>query len=326
MTDQPFRGKRVIVTGGAGFIGSQLVDALLIEGAERVGVIDNLFLGKEENLVSAERDYGDRAFKFYHDDASQFDVVQKIIADEKPDMVFNLATKALLHSFEHPEDAFRVNTDIALVLGKLLRDEAFGRLVHFSTSEVYGSAQTVPMDEDHPLMAETTYAAGKAAADLLLSSYHKMFGLNIVTVRPFNNYGPRQNEGHLAAVIPLTVDRIFKGEAPVIQGDGLQTRDFIFVDDTIKAVLKLVATDDHAGEVFNLGSGHEATIKEIVETLCHLMGYEGEIVYDPGRKADVLRHCAGIDKARDAIGDLAHTSLTQGLRKTVDWYREKESQ
>lgn len=315
-----FSGNRVLVTGGAGFIGSHLVDALLGEGAARVAVVDNFFLGKEENLVDARRSHGEK-LRVYREDAGDLAAMTAILASEKPTIVFNLATKALLYSFFNPVGACRTNIDVALVLGELLRLGAYERLVHVSSSEVYGTAQTVPMTEDHPLLAETSYAAGKAAADLLLGSYVRMFGLEILTIRPFNNYGPRQNDGSLAAVVPLTIRRIAGGERPVIEGDGLQTRDFIYVGDTVEAILRLASRHGTRGEVLNVGSGHETAIGEIVRTICDIMNYRGQIDHVEARVADVRRHRAGIERANALIGEVAPTPLAEGLRRTIDWYR-----
>jgi UDP-glucose 4-epimerase len=312
-------GRRVVVMGGAGFIGSHLTDALLAAGCARVAVVDNFFLGKLENLEHAHQE-GDR-FHLYREDAAERTAMEAVIAAERPDIVFNLATKALLYSFFNPAGACKVNLDIALVLGDLLRRRAYGRLVHVSTSEVYGTAVTVPMDEDHPLLAETSYAAGKAAADLLLSSYVNMFNIDVTVVRPFNNYGPRQNDGALAAVVPLTIKRILSGQPPVIQGDGLQTRDFIYVTDTVRGLLQVAKSDGTRGQIYNLASGRETSIKSIVEGVCQILGYKGAIETQPARTADVRRHLAGNEKIRKVIGDLALTPLEDGLVKTVQWYR-----
>lgn len=316
--------RRPLVTGGAGFIGGHLVDALLAGGADRVVVVDNFFLGKEENLADARAAGGDRLV-VYREDAADVDALAAVCAAEAPDVVFNLATKALLYSFFNPPGACRVNLDIALALAELLRAGAYERLVHLSSSEVYGTAQFVPMTEDHPLLAETTYAAGKAAADLALSAYARMFDLDVRTVRPFNNYGPRQNEGSFAAVVPLTVHRILAGESPRLQGDGEQTRDFIYVGDTVAGLLALADEPALKGEVANLGSGRETSIREIVEAIVELMGWEGGIEHDPARAADVRRHCADTSRAEKYLGPVATTPLREGLARTVDWYRERAS-
>jgi UDP-glucose 4-epimerase len=314
------RNGRYVVTGGAGFLGSHLVDALFARGAARVAVVDNFFLGKEKNLECARSCYGDH-LKVYRDDASDFHAMAAVCSEEKPDIVFNLATKALAYSFFNPTRAFDVNTNLVLTCLELQRQGAFGKLVHLSSSEVYGTAQTVPMTESHPLLAETTYAAGKAAADLALMSYVRMFGQNATVVRPFNNYGLRQNDQAFAALIPTTIRRILAGEPPVIEGDGEQTRDFLYVLDTVDALLRLVEHDAvRAGEVYNLGSGRETSIRSIVDGICAQMEYTGPIERAPARPADVRRHCASIAKAEAHIGPIAQISFERGLATTIDWY------
>ncbi len=314
--------ERALITGGAGFIGSHLVDRLLADGAERVAVVDTFFLGSEENLFAARERHGD-ALVVYREDAADQGALAEICRVEQPDVVFNLATKALLYSFFNPAGACRVNLDIALTLCELLRAGAYGRLVHLSSSEVYGTAQQFPMGEDHPLLAETTYAAGKAAADLAVASYVRMFDLDALTVRPFNNYGPRQNAGSFAAVIPLTVARILAGDAPLIEGDGEQTRDFIYVEDTVDALLRLADVPDLNGQVVNLASGRETSILDLVGSLCEALEWTGGIEHVAARAADVRRHRADVSLAESLIGTVAPTTLADGLATTVDWYRSK---
>ena len=314
-----YKGKRVVVTGGAGFIGSHLVDGLLAAGAERVAVVDNFFLGKDENLADARRNGGE-CVAIYREDAAEATAMASVVEMEKPDVVFNLATKALLYSFFNPAGACKVNLDIAIALGELLRAGAYGKLIHVSTSEVYGTAAYVPMDEQHPQLAETSYAAGKAAADSLLVSYVNMFDLDITILRPFNNYGPRQNDGALAAIIPLTIKRIRDGQPPIIQGDGLQTRDFIYVADTVRGFLEFGERRSNRGEIYNLASGIETSVKHIVDTLARLLDYKDDYDWQPERKADVRRHRADVAKAEALIGPIARTELAEGLTSTLAWY------
>lgn len=312
-------GARVLVTGGAGFIGSHLVDALLEGGAEAVTVVDTFFLGREENLEAARARHGD-ALTVYREDAGDLGAMTAVCRAERPDVAFNLATKALLYSFFNPVGAFQVNVSIGAALGELMRQGVLPKLVHLSTSEVYGTAQQISMSEEHPLLAETSYAAGKAAADLLLMSYVNMYGLDVVTVRPFNNYGPRQNDGAFAAIVPLTIKRLLEGTPPVIEGDGLQTRDFIYVEDTVAAILALATMDEAAGRTLNVGSGREIAIREVVETICDIAGYAGEIVHAPARVADVRRHRADVTRVEELLGPVAPTGLREGLEQTYGWH------
>jgi UDP-glucose 4-epimerase len=315
------QGANVVVTGGAGFIGSHLVDGLFEAGAARVAVVDTFFLGKEENLQDARDRHGD-ALTVHREDAADPVAMAAILRESGTDVVFNLATKALLYSFFNPPGACRVNLDIALTLAELQREGAYGRLLHLSSSEVYGTARRVPMDEDHPLLAETTYAAGKAAADLALAAYVRMFDADIVTVRPFNNYGERQNAGTFAAIIPLTVRRILEGQPPVIEGDGEQTRDFIYVKDTVQAVIRLAA-EGRPGDVLNVASGRETSINQIVAAVSQVLGWTGGVERRPARPADVRRHWADTSLAEERLGVVATTPLDEGIEATVRWQRDQ---
>ncbi len=312
-------GKNVLVTGGAGFIGSHLVDRLLAEGAAHVAVIDNMFLGSEENLLVAQTT---GKLSFYKDDAEFASSLDYIFNRHTIDIVFNCATKALNYSFLNPANAFGTNVTVALNLLELQRRGAFKSLCHFSTSEVYGSAVYEPMDEKHPRNPTTTYAAGKAAADLAVESYVHMFGLDGFIVRPFNNYGPRQNhKGLLAGVIPITAWRILNNGMPEIHGDGQQSRDFIHVRDTVDAVVKLFRVLP-AGESVNISTDNQVTIGDLVKRIAAILGYQGEIFRKPARAADVLCHYASNQKLHSLI-DYSLTDFDTGLCETLDWYAQR---
>jgi UDP-glucose 4-epimerase len=314
-------GKNVLVTGGAGFIGSHLVDKLLAVGAAKVVVVDNFFLGKEENIKQALSQYNN--IVVYRDDARNFGVIQAIIEKEKIQVVFNLATIALNYSFFNPFDAYMVNVEIMDTLLKLLKLKAYDTLIHSSSSEAYGTAQYSPMDENHPTNPTTPYAAGKAAADLMALSFYNVFKFDIAIIRPFNNYGPRQNDKQLAAIIPLTASRILNGGKPVIEGDGLQTRDFIYVEDTVRAFIMAYENEKTRGKVINLGSGKEISMLELISVICKYFNYKGEIEYRPARPADVRRLCADSKLARELIGFTPEISLEKGLERTLAWYKDK---
>lgn len=310
-------GQTALVTGGAGFIGSHLVDRLLKEGAHEVVVIDNLFIGSEDNLSSA---LATGKAVLYRDDAEFSTSLDYVFEKHSIDVVFNCATKALNYSFLNPANAFSTNVTVALNLLEIQRRGGFKTLCHFSTSEVYGSAVYEPMDEAHPKNPTTTYAAGKAAADHAVESYVRMFDLDAFIVRPFNNYGPRQNyKGMLAGVIPITAWRILNNIAPELHGDGLQSRDFIYVYDTVDAVVKLY-DKMMAGDSVNISTDNQISVAELLPRICKDMGYTGEIVNKPGRKSDVLCHIASNVKIRSMI-DYQLTSFDLGLRDTLAWYR-----
>jgi UDP-glucose 4-epimerase len=315
-TPRDIAGKTVLVTGGAGFIGTHLVDRLLADGAAHVAVIDNMFLGSENNLADAQ---ATSKLSLYKDDAEFATSLDYIFGRHPIDVVFNCATKALNYSFLNPANAFSTNVTVALNLLELQRRGAFKTLCHFSTSEVYGSAVYEPMDEKHPRNPTTTYAAGKAAADLAVESYQRMFDLDAFIVRPFNNYGPRQNhKGLLAGVIPITAWRILSGGEPEIHGDGLQSRDFIHVRDTVDAVVKLFRVLP-AGESVNISTDNQIAIGDLVTRIATLLGYKGDILRKPVRAADVLCHNASNQKVRSLI-DYSLTDFDTGLRETLDWY------
>jgi UDP-glucose 4-epimerase len=319
LTSRDISGKTILVTGGAGFIGSHLVDRLIADGAAHVAVIDNMFLGSEDNLVDAQ---AIGKLTLYKDDAEFATSLDFIFRRHPIDIVFNCATKALNYSFMNPANAFGTNVTVALNLLELLRGGAYKTLCHFSTSEVYGSAVYEPMDEKHPRNPTTTYAAGKAAADLAVESFVHMFGLDAFIVRPFNNYGPRQNhKGLLAGVIPLTAWRIFNGIAPEIHGDGLQTRDFIHVQDTVDAVVKLFRVLP-AGESVNISTDNQISIGDLVTRIAQGLDFQGEIVRKPARGADVLSHNASNQKVRSLI-DYSLTDFDTGLQTTLDWYAQR---
>jgi UDP-glucose 4-epimerase len=247
------RNKSVMVTGGAGFIGSHIVDELVDEGAERITVVDNFFLGKQRNLKDAMARYP--GVKVYNQDVSDYDQMKQIMEKEGTDAVFDLAVIPLPASLERPAWTYTQNNAMALSICELARNGLFKTLVHFSSSEAYGNSISGPMDENHPLNGTTPYAASKAATDLLVLSYCRTFGVDASIVRPFNNYGPRQNEASYAGVIPITIKSIMKGESPHIFGDGKQTRDYLYVTDTARAAIKVYGCKATREKVLNIASG-----------------------------------------------------------------------
>lgn len=310
--------KSVLVTGGAGFIGSHLVDRLIEEKPSNLVIVDNFFLGKERNLQHAKDNF---PIKVYNQDASDYDAMKEIIENESIDVIFNLAVIPLLSSHVNPVDDWNVNVNIVLVLCELIRNNKFSTLIHFSSSEAYGSAKQIVMDEEHPLNPTTPYAASKAAADHLITSYCKTFGIDASIVRPFNNYGPRQNEGSYAGIIPITIKRIMNGMSPIIYGDGEQTRDYIYVTDTADAVIGIYNKNTRS-KIINIATGQEITIKKIITTIAEIMEFDKSIIYKGARLADVRRHRGDISVAEKLIGFKPKMSFEDGIRQTIEWYKE----
>ena len=316
-------GKNILVTGGAGFIGSHLCDALLADGAKKVVCVDNFFLGKMENIKEA---LSHENFVLYRDDARNFGVLLAIMEKEKIQVVFNMATIALNYSFFNPFDAYMVNVEIANTLLELLKVGAYQTLIHTSSSEAYGTAQYSPMDENHPTDPTTPYAAGKAAADLMVHSFYKVLGLDISIVRPFNNYGPRQNaKGSLAAIIPATARRIQEGGKPMVEGDGKQTRDFIYVEDTVRGLILAYEKEASRGKIINLGSGKDIAIQTLLQGICDYMGYTGEWERRPARTSDVRNLCADSKRAKELLGFEPEIGFEEGIQKTLDWYMKENN-
>jgi len=318
MLRTPLAEKNILVTGGAGFIGSHLVDRLLKEGAREVVVIDNLFTGEESNLEQAIKT---GRTVLYRDDAELSTSLEYIFDRHQIDVVFNCATKALNYSYLNPANAFSTNVNVVLNLLEIQRKGLFKTLCHFSTSEVYGSAVYEPMDEAHPKNPTTTYAGGKAAADHAVECYVRMFDLDAYIIRPFNNYGPRQNyKGYLAGIIPITAWRILNRIAPELHGEGFQSRDFIYVHDTVDAVIKLYDVMPK-GESVNISTANQISILNLLEKICLEMDYHGEVIKKLERKSDVLCHNACNKKIQKLI-DYSLTPFDQGLRETLAWYQK----
>jgi UDP-glucose 4-epimerase len=320
--DRAVKGKHVLVTGGAGFIGSHLVDLLVSEEVGQLTIIDNFFLGTPANLSEAKRLMPD--LQVLHVDAADDRSVREAFSRlEAVDVVFDLAVIPLPTSLERPQFCFETNVRITAVLCELLREGCFGTLVHFSSSEAYGSARTVPMSEDHPLEPLTPYAASKAASDHLVRTYAATFGVDALVVRPFNNYGPRQNDQQYAGVIPTMLRCAFEDRIFTLLGDGQQTRDYIYVTDTARAVLDLYKCPQARGQVVNIGSGREISVMDLKMKIEHLLGRAIPTQYRDPRPGDVRRHLADIRLLQSLVAFEPCVSIDEGLTQTVEFYCQR---
>ncbi len=321
-SNRTIKGKHVLVTGGAGFIGSHLVDLLIAEGVGQLTIIDNFFLGRTSNLTEAYRQMPNLCV--LHVDASDGGAVRETFAKlEAVDVVFDLAVIPLPTSLERPQFCFETNVRITSVLCELLRQGRFGTLVHFSSSEAYGSARAVPMSEDHPLDPLTPYAASKAASDHLVRTYAATFGVDALVVRPFNNYGPRQNDQQYAGIIPTVLRCAFEGRVFTLFGDGQQTRDYIYVTDTARAALELYKCSRARGQVVNIGSGQEISVADLKTKIEYILGRPIPSQHRDSRPGDVRRHRADITLLKSLIEFEPHVSIDEGLARTVEYYRQR---
>lgn len=311
-------GAGAIVCGGAGFIGSHLVDALFGAGAEQVLVLDDFSLGREENLAPRE------GLRVERVDCCDLAAIRSLAADGGPwDLCFNLAVIPLPHSLERPRENVERNVAMTTSVLELGREGGFRRLVQYSSSEVYGTAQVAPMPETHPLHAHTPYAAAKAATDLVTQSYVMTFGLEAAIVRPFNTYGPRQNDSAYAGLIPVVVSRVRAGLPIVINGDGEQTRDMAYVADVAAGTLAAAGCDAVLGRTVNLGAGSEWSVNDMVDRLLEALGTpDHPVEHGEERPGDVRRLLADTSLARELFGYAPGTGIAEGFQATVDWYLE----
>ena len=275
-------------------------------------------LGKNRNLELAKQEFPN--LKVYRQNATQTRPMETILKNEDADVVFNLAIIPLPRCLTNPVTVYDTNVKLTSVICDLARKGCYETLIHFSSSEAYGSALSTPMTEEHPLKPTTPYGASKIASDHLVLSYIQTFGIDASIVRPFNAYGPRQNEGTYAGVIPLTIKRILHKKAPVIQGDGLQTRDFTYVTDLADAVVKIYNEKATRGKVLNIASGEETLIKDLITEIAKLMDSKKPPIFTEERPGDVRRFYGSNNLAAQLIHYKPSTTLEEGLRCTIDWY------
>ena len=311
--------KTVLITGGAGFIGSHLIDRIISDNPKNLVVLDNFFLGSESNLIQAIKLFPE--LRVIRTDASNFAAVQDIVKKFNIEIVFDLATVPLPTSLEYPNWTLQTIVGIASTMSEIARMGLIESLVHLSSSEAYGSAQYVPMDESHPNNASTPYAAGKASADLIIESYIETFNIDATIIRPFNNFGPRQNQASYAGIIPIVINNVINGKPIKIFGDGTQTRDFMFVTHTADLIVRLFNQEIAHRDVWNLGSGVETSINDLVRSILRVMGKsDHKISYLPPRPGDVKRHCADISKIKNMLEIDLPAITDRQIEETVEWY------
>lgn len=315
-----FGGRAVTVTGGAGFIGSEVTHQLAAAGA-RASVVDNLRNGKEANLAEVLSP----SVRLVVADIRDLEAMRDVLRNA--DIVLHLACLGVRHSIHSPLENHEVNATATLSLLELCRELGVPRFVYVSSSEIYGTASFVPMTEDHPVHPNTVYGASKLAGERYTEAYWRTYDLETAIVRPFNAFGPRSHhEGDSGEVIPKFMLRAMAGEPMIVHGDGAQTRDFTDVRDTARGILMAAASEEAVGEVINLGQGKEISINRLAELIGSIVGRNRvEIRHVPARPGDVLRLYSDSSRAREKIGYSPQIGFEEGLSNLRDWYESLDA-
>jgi nucleoside-diphosphate-sugar epimerase len=308
-----------LVTGGAGFIGSHLTRALLARGGA-VRVIDDFSNGKHENLRELRETYPE-ALEVHELDIRDARALTPLCEGVRT-VFHQAAVPSVQRSIQDPLNSCTANVEGSLNVLLAARDAGARKVVYASSSSVYGDTDVLPKHEGLPVNPMSPYAITKAAAEMLGKVFPRIYGLATVGLRYFNVFGPYQDpESQYAAVIPRFITRLLAGEAPIIYGDGEQTRDFTFIDNVVSANL-LAAESDAAGVSVNVACGDRFSLNQLVKILNEILGTDVDPIYEEARTGDVRDSQADVSLAREEIGFEPLVSFEDGLRRTADWYRE----
>lgn len=314
-----WKGKRVLVTGAGGFIGSHLTERLVREGASVVAFVRYNSRSSEGFIRLLPRQIRD-SLEVVPGDIEEIESVRGAL--KGAEVVFHLAALVgIPYSYLHPREVVDTNLIGSLNVLTVAREQGVEKVVMTSTSEVYGTARYVPIDESHPLQPQSPYSASKIGADCLAESYYRSFGLPVAIIRPFNTYGPRQSA---RAVIPTIITQALVRDT-IALGATSPTRDFTFVTDTVDGFVKIAESERAVGQVINIGSGLEISIGQLAEKIVSLVGRRVAVVEDTRRvrpaSSEVERLCADNSKARELVGWAPRVPLEHGLAETVEWIK-----
>jgi UDP-glucose 4-epimerase len=317
-------GKKLVVIGGAGLIGSHTVDNLLKEDVKEVLIYDNFLRGSRENLIDA---LNDTRVKIYDvgGDVMQTDILQS--AFDGADGVFHLAALWLLQCHEYPRSAFEVNVRGTFNVMEACIAKGVKRLVYSSSASVYGDAVHEPMEEDHPFNNQNFYGATKICGEAMLRAFYHRYKLNFVGLRYMNVYGPRQDyRGAYIAVIMKMLDAIDKGQSPTIMGDGSEAFDFVAVEDCALANVCAMKAET-VDQFYNVGTGKRTTLKQLAEMLVELTGCTKPITFASRSQATLVRNRIGSPKkASSEIGFASTIDLREGLKRLIEWRANHKSE
>src|SRR5918992_4845610 len=310
---------KILITGGAGFLGSHLCEKYVHDG-HVVYALDNLMNGNLNNICTLLHKNN---FKFIHDDICNDTVYSKLPSDL--DAIIHLGAQIHVdRSIVNPAETFKINVEGTLKILEFARMNDVKKVLHASTSEVYGTAKYTPMDESHPLLASHPYGVSKIAADRLCYTYNETYDLGVEIVRCFNLFGPRQKDTGYGGVIAIFINRVLQDKPPIIYGDGEQTRDYMFVEDAINAYDMVLKAKNNVGRAgLNFGTGTEVTVNKIAELVIKHAGMNEGLrpIHVDARPVEVQRLYADISKASKLLGFKPQVELEQGIASLIDWYK-----
>ena len=314
------KGKKVVITGADGFIGSHLTEQLVELGANVTALAQYNSFNSWGWLDTLDKNVLNN-INVVTGDIREYDNMKRLIKGN--DVVFHLAALiAIPYSYLSPMAYVRTNVEGTTNVLEACREYDIEKVIHTSTSETYGTALYVPIDEKHPMQGQSPYSASKIAADKMAESYYRSFNIPVATIRPFNTYGPRQSA---RAVIPTIISQILAGKKEIELGSLTPTRDFNYVKDTANAFIKIAESDKTVGEVINAGSNHEISIGDLVEKIINIIGENVKIICDEERlrpeKSEVNRLWADNKKIKDLTDWKPNYSLDEGLKETIEWIR-----
>jgi nucleoside-diphosphate-sugar epimerase len=304
---------KAVVTGAAGFIGSNLTETLLERGAEVVG-IDNYLTGRKENIDSFD---GEKGFTFSETDIRDGDAV--IEATKGADVIFHLAAlPSVQRSVDNPRETFEHNTLGTHNLLIAAKENKIPRFIFSSSSSIYGNAENLPVDESEPKDPISPYGASKLAAENIGFAFSHAYGFVFICLRYFNVFGPRQDpKSEYAAVVPKFITAIINGDKPLIYGDGKQTRDFTYVSNVVAGNILAAEKDGLTSDAYNLAAGHPHSVEDLLKNTCELLEKPFDPQYEPPRPTDIVRSAADIRKARSRLGFAPMADLHAGLKRTI---------
>ncbi len=313
------RGSSVLVIGGAGFIGSHVVEELLKEDVKEVVIYDNFSRGSYENIQEALKDPRVKVFEL-GGDILQTDILNEAVKGK--DYVFHLAALWLLHCYDYPRNAFHVNIEGTFNVLEACVKHNVKKLIYSSSASVYGNPVELPMKESHPYNNQTFYGATKIAGEHMCKSFYHRYGLDYVGLRYFNAYGARQDyKGTYIAIIMKILDRIDKGLPPIVYGDGSQAYDFIYVSDIARANIAAMKSDA-TNDFYNIATGKQTSIKELAQMLLDITGSDLEIEYKEADQMFVTSRIADVSKAKEELGFEYSIDIKEGLDRLIKWRSE----